>query len=329
MLLIRFLLLLTPFTAFSQSDNSFILGMGSCLAQDSDQVEIWSSLERENLTEFFFLGDNIYGDKKNGSLENIQSAYKKQSENLPNWLKQIEINAIWDDHDYGINDGGGDYKNKVQAQKLFLDFWKIKESDRRSSKEGVYFSRDVIVNNKIIKIVGLDTRYFRSPLEGDKRSRTPTQDKTKTMLGVDQWSWLENQLLGDMDVLILASSVQIIATNHGFEKWGNFPHERERLLKLLGELKKPVVMLSGDRHKAGLYKVGNLYEITSSSLNKPLPTWLSLYWDSTNKETDEFLVGEMFYEPNYGILKIEEGNTIELELKNKEGESLNKLIISY
>ena len=149
------------------------------------------------------------------------------------------------------------------------------------------------------------------------------------MLGVDQWSWLEAQLLTDMDVLILASSVQIIATNHGFEKWGNFPHERERFFKLLGELKKPVVMLSGDRHKAGLYKMGNLYEITSSSLNKPLPTWLSFYWDSTNKETDEFLVGEMFYEPNYGILKIEEGNNIELELKNKEGQSLNKLVISY
>tara|TARA_X000000368_G_scaffold208837_1_gene164938 strand:+ start:3035 stop:4024 length:990 start_codon:yes stop_codon:yes gene_type:complete len=329
MRLIRLLLLVTPLTVFSQSDNSFILGMGSCLDQDSDQVEIWSSLERENLTEFFFLGDNVYGDKKNGSLENMQSSYKKQSENLPDWLNQIEINAIWDDHDYGMNDGGGDYKNKAQAQKLFLDFWKIKEADRRSKNEGVYFSKDVIVNNKKIKIIGLDTRYFRSTLEGEKRNRTPTKDKTKTILGVDQWSWLETQLLTDMDVLILASSVQIIATNHGFEKWGNFPHERERLFKLLGELNKPVVMLSGDRHKAGLYKMGNLYEITSSSLNKPLPTWLSFYWDSTNKETDEFLVGEMFYEPNYGILKIEEGNNIELELKNKEGKSLNKLVISY
>jgi alkaline phosphatase D len=328
MLLIRLLLLLTPFTVFSQSDNNFILGMGSCLAQDNDQEEIWSSLEKENLTEFFFLGDNIYGDNKNGSLENMQSAYKKQSENLPDWLNQIEINAIWDDHDYGINDGGGDYKNKVQAQKLFLDFWKIKEPDRRSNEEGIYFSKDVIVNNKIIKIVGLDTRYFRSPLEGDKRSRTPTQDKTKTMLGVDQWSWLETQLLGDMDVLILASSVQIIATNHGFEKWGNFPHERERLFKLLGELKNPVVMLSGDRHKAGLYKMGNLHEITSSSLNKPLPTWLSTLWDKTEKETDEFLIGEMFYESNYGILEINSTGLLTLALKNKQGKILNKIVIS-
>jgi len=37
----------------------------------------------------------------------------------------------------------------------------------------------------------------------------------------------------------------------------------------------------------------------------------------------------MFYEPNYGILKIEDGNKIELELKNKEGESLNKLTITF
>ena len=75
--------------------------------------------------------------------------------------------------------------------------------------------------------------------------------------------------------------------------------------------------------------MGDLYEITSSSLNKPLPAWLSAYWDATNKETDDFLVGEMFYEPNYGILKINDGSTIELELKNKEGESLNKITISF
>ena len=329
MKLIQLLLLLLPFNFFSQSDDSFILGMGSCLDQDSDQQEIWSSIEKEKLTEFFFLGDNIYGDNKDGSLGKMKSAYTKQSDNLPNWLNQIAVNAIWDDHDYGVNDGGGDYKGKAKAQKLFLDFWKIEGSDRRSNEEGIYFSKEVILNNKVIKIIGLDTRYFRSPLEGEKRARTPTKNTSKTMLGTDQWYWLENQLSQEMDILILASSVQIIATNNGFEKWGNFPHERQRLFKLLNDLNKPVVMLSGDRHKAGLYKMGDLYEITSSSMNKPLPKWLSLYWDSTQKETDEFLVGEMFYEPNYGILKINDGSTIELELKNKEGESLNKITISF
>ena len=149
------------------------------------------------------------------------------------------------------------------------------------------------------------------------------------MLGEDQWNWLTNELDQKTDLNIIVSSVQVIPTNHGFEKWGNFPHERQKLFKILKDLNKPVVMLSGDRHKAGLYKMGDLYEITSSSMNKPLPRWLSLYWDSTQKETDEFLVGEMFYEPNYGILKIKDGNNIELELKNQKGEYLNKLTVSF
>ena len=328
MILVRLLLLLMPFSLFSQSDNSFILGMGSCLDQDNDQQEIWASLKKEDLTEFFFLGDNIYGDNKDGSLEKMLSAYKKQSNNLPNWLNEIEINAIWDDHDFGVNDGGEDFKEKAQAQKLFLDFWKIQEADRRSNGEGIYFSKDVLLNNKIIKIIGLDTRYFRSPLEGEKRKLTPTKDTSKTILGVDQWSWLENQLTQDIDILVLASSIQVIATNHGFEKWGNFPHERQRLFKLLNGIKKPVVMLSGDRHKAGLYRMGNLHEITSSSLNKPLPAWLSTLWDKTEKETDEFLLGEMFYESNYGILEINNTGLITLALKDKQGKILNKIVIS-
>ena len=113
MILVRLLLLLMPFSLFSQSYNSFILGMGSCLDQDKDQQEIWASLKKEDLTEFFFLGDNIYGDSKDGTLEEMHSAYKKQSNNLPNWLNGIEINAIWDDHDYGVNDGVVDYKGKA------------------------------------------------------------------------------------------------------------------------------------------------------------------------------------------------------------------------
>ena len=30
---------------------------------------------------------------------------------------------IWDDHDYGINDGGGSYRFKEYAQNLYIDFY--------------------------------------------------------------------------------------------------------------------------------------------------------------------------------------------------------------
>ena len=30
--------------------------------------------------------------------------------------------GVWDDHDYGINDGGKDFKLKNQTRDVFLDF---------------------------------------------------------------------------------------------------------------------------------------------------------------------------------------------------------------
>ena len=121
-------------------------------------------------------------------------------------------------------------------------------------------------------------------------------------------------------MIVLVSSIQILATNHGFEKWNNFPHERTRLLSLIKESKKPVILVSGDRHKAAIYKRDNLYELTTSSLNKPLPGWLERIW----KETDPLLEGEIHYNMNYGVIKIESSGVISVELKGKEGEILQK-----
>ena len=312
---------------FINSEDLFILGLGSCIDQDADQEKIWSSIKKEKIDEFFFLGDNVYGDSKDGNLIKMRSAYKTQIKSLPTWLDEVSINAIWDDHDYGVNDGGSDYPKKDEAQELFLDFWNISETDPRSTREGIYFSKEVDLNGIKIKVIGLDTRYFRSPLEGDKRNRTATKDKRKTILGKVQWKWLENELSKEADMIILASSIQVIANNHGFEKWGNFPHERTRLLELLNQTKKTVIIVSGDRHKAGIYNMDNLIEITSSSLNRPLPKWLATLWDSTKKETDEFLLGEMFYQTNYGIIKLSKDKKITIQLKDEDANILNETFL--
>ena len=145
----------------------------------------------------------------------------------------------------------------------------------------IFLKADRLKIRKIL-LIGLDTRYFRSPLEGEKRDYQSTSDISKTILGKEQWEWLERTFQEEVDIIILVSSIQILATNHGFEKWSNFPHEKERLLSLIREFQKPVVLVSGDRHKAGIYKQENLYELTSSSLNKPLPRWLVAVWDETD-----------------------------------------------
>ena len=52
--------------------------------------------------------------------------------------------AIWDDHDYGLNDGGKNYAFKKQAKELFLDFWDIPLDDVRRLRQGLYY--DVLKN---------------------------------------------------------------------------------------------------------------------------------------------------------------------------------------
>jgi len=325
-LLLPFLLIIS-FNIFSQNEI-YSIGLGSCLDQESDQ-DIWEAVKNENLKEFIFLGDNVYGDLDNGELTNMQSAYDAQFKKIPAWLKKIKVSAVWDDHDYGINDGGSEYRYKRESQEMFHNFWnQFKEEEIKIQREGIYFSNDSLINGKIIKTIGLDTRFFRSSLEGRKGNYQPTEDQKKTILGITQWKWLEEQFEENSDLIILASSIQVIATNHGFEKWKNFPHERQRLINLINKYNKPVIIVSGDRHKAGIYKINKLVEITASSLNKPLPRWISSAMDLFEKETDEALTGEMHYEINYGIIRFQSDNSISVELKNESGKILEKFVLT-
>ena len=315
---------ISSFVYADQLDDSYVLGFGSCITEKRDQP-IWKAIEKENINEFFFMGDNVYGDSKDGLLKEMEISYMKQKDMFPKWLYTKKLNAIWDDHDYGKNDGGAEYPLKEQAQKLFLEFWNVDKDDARYSQKGIYFNEEKVILNNKINLIALDTRYHRSSLDQEDKPYYPTTDETKTMLGKDQWKWFEEILKIDSDIIIIVSSIQVLPTNHIFEKWHNFPHERSRLLGLLKFTNKPVIILSGDRHKAGLYKKDNIIEITSSSLNKPISRPLSMIWDIFSKESDELLIRDMYYRENYGLLKILPNKKMIIQLKDMEG----KEIFSY
>ena len=322
---IIFLIFSNHSLADSKDFELYVMGFGSCLTEKREQP-IWSAIKEENLKEFFFMGDNVYGDnKETGELDDMKVAYALQKEKLPKWLNNINVNAIWDDHDYGKNDGGKEYVFKTQSQTLFLNFWEVPENDPRRSRKGIYFSQVRDINNLKVNLIGLDTRYHRSALGQEDKPYSAVEDLSKTMLGKAQWDWLIAELSKKSDLNIIVSSIQVIPTNHGFEKWGNFPHERDKLLKLIENSNTPTIIISGDRHKAGLYKKGNLIELTSSSLNKPLPNYISKIWDLISKETDAYLTGEMFYPENYGTVSFNKNGKILIELKDINGEAINSI----
>ena len=123
----------------------------------------------------------------------MQAAYELQQNNAAyqKLINQVPVLGTWDDHDYGLNDAGKEWHFKEKSQQLFLDFMGVPENSTRRNREGVYHSEIFETEKGSIKVILLDTRYFRDELiksdDPDKRY----EPSAGTVLGEKQWNWLE------------------------------------------------------------------------------------------------------------------------------------------
>jgi alkaline phosphatase D len=171
--------------------------------------------------------------------------------------------GIWDDHDYGRNDGGQEYPEtlKYASKTALLDFLGTPADSPRRQRPGIYDARICGPVGQRVQILLLDGRWFRA-LPGSHAA----------YLGADQWAWLEEQLRQPAELRIVCSGIQVVAEGHPYEGWIRFPAERDRLLHLLRR-SGPSVILSGDRHIGELsgwnHDGGLIPDLTSSGLTHP------------------------------------------------------------
>jgi alkaline phosphatase D len=218
------------------------IALGSCADQDEAQP-IWDAVLAYRPDLFLFLGDNVYGDVRSAALVELRAAYSKLA-TIPGFerlRRDVPLLAIWDDHDYGRNDAGADFPWKQGSKDLFAAFWQLPVDDPRRAREGIHHAQVFGPPGRRVQVILLDTRWFRSPLKRTdqrgapgKERYVPDDDPAKTMLGETQWSWLEEQLLQPAELRLVASSIQVVAEGHGWERWGNLPRERQRLYDLIG-----------------------------------------------------------------------------------------------
>lgn len=307
--------------------ETYKIAFGSCLDQDYPQP-IWQSIKNENIDSFIFLGDNVYGDMPSGNLNKMKKAYAKQKEMIPEWLLDKDVNVIWDDHDYGVNDGGASYPLKREAQQLYVNFWNIPSDDIRRVRPGIYTNKTVDIDGFKVNIILLDTRYFRSELDKSIGLRTVYKKNfspNATILGKEQWHWLENVIKQEADLAIIATSIQVLPTSHRFEKWSNFPSDHIKLKNLLKKSAAPVLIISGDRHQGAIYQEENIFEITSSSLNKTISASKFI---GRPKEEDVLMQGDMYSGENFGLITIDSDEKQYLiELKDLNGNQVRHKLI--
>jgi len=257
------------------------IGVGSCFNQNREGALLETAL-RTQPDLFLFMGDNVYGDTRGPNLDELIGAYAAAlaRPDYRRFRSAMPMAAVWDDHDFGLNDAGATYAWKDATRPLFFDFWNVPADSPRRRTGGIYDSFITGPKGARVQVILLDTRSFRSDWTKSPQRGAPGQevyvanpDPALTVLGETQWQWLEAQLAQPADVRLVVTSYQLLADGHGYECWRLFPHERARFHAMVTRTRaNGIVLLSGDRHRAGLYRetVGTAYpmiEMTASAFN--------------------------------------------------------------
>jgi len=314
------------------------IAFGSCADQSKDQP-IWDAVLAARPDLFIFLGDNIYADTRDMAVVRQKYGMLAAKPGFQRLRAAMPIIAVWDDHDFGEDDAGGDYPMKAQTRAIFCDFWNEPVNSPRRTRDGIYAAYVFGPAGRRVQIVMPDLRWNRTRVEkldlagtdykawaaakNDAKLPVPgpyarNPDLGATMIGEPQWSWLESQLRQPADLRILASSLQVLADFAGWEGWINFANDHQRLFETIrGTRANRLICISGDTHYG---------EISRLDVNVPYPIW-----DFTSSGLTEIWPvlppnalrrGEAWRERNFGLIEIDwraPAPVVKVEIRDEQG----------
>ena len=241
------------------------IAFGSCIRYKrygKGEQDIWKAISKEDPDHLLILGDQIYmdfgiwpfskeyiGKPKKYSQEqfevSMRSKYALQYAEpdfkalLTKMRSKSEgYHATWDDHDFAWNDAKGvEVKEpiKTTALKLFNEF-----NYESVTVDKLY--RSFTIKDQA-KVIILDNRYY---------AQLP--DKETSMLGEQQFAWLEAEVKNNtLPFTIICGSLTL---TRGGECWAKYPKEYAKFCDLVRG-KAGVVYLSGDIHTNEFDPIGH------------------------------------------------------------------------
>lgn len=259
------------------------IAISSCMNDhyQNEQKRIWTNLTKLNPDIIFMIGDNSYVDhglklKSGAEPQLLWQRYLETREKLHIFHSKtlIPIAMIWDDHDYGFNNGDKNYQYKNEASEVFQVFSQNYNPEHSSSGPGIAWS--LIDKNR--KFVFMDNRSFRDPDE----------DSSGSHFGEEQMQWLKSELEASPKQIYIISGDQFQGAYHPFESYqGNHPESYDQFISLLKGLSartgksgnsdskkiKNITLISGDRHISeiqSIKEIPEITEITSSPIHSGL-----------------------------------------------------------
>ena len=264
-----------PFWKWRSDPPAFRVVTGSCAyvndaAYDrpgkpyGDGYGIFTRMAEQSPDMMLWLGDNVYMREADFDSRWAMAERYRHTRALPELqplLHSTHHYAIWDDHDYGRDDGNRSFALKDHSLSLFKRYW-ANPAYGLPGEAGIFTSFTFRDTDFFL----LDNRYERN---SDQAPNTPG----KSMLGRKQLAWLKDALLrSKAPFKIIVNGNQMLNQFEDRESWRNFPAERDNFLGWLNETGiSGVLFLSGDTHFSALTKLERennypLYELTCSPL---------------------------------------------------------------
>jgi alkaline phosphatase D len=268
----------TPFATRTApaTPRSFRVVFGSCSRVQVDPTQrIFDAIARAEPDLFFWLGDHVYGDTLDPAV--LAEEYRRQRNvaSLEPVLASVPQLAIWDDHDFGLNNSDRTNPMRDAALQVFRRYW-ANPPHGRTDEPGIHFQYAY----GGVDFFFLDGRYHRDP-------NADPDGPGKTMLGGVQKRWLREALRASRAPLKLLVSGSGWSTGDGpqGDTWSAFLHERNELFDFIRDERiEGVVLISGDTHAGELNCIPwserggyDLYDLVSSPLAQlPTASWMDL-----------------------------------------------------
>lgn len=254
--------------------SSFRVAFGSCARLDDDPHQpIWSVVESLDPDIFLWVGDNVYGDTLDPDIIGEEYQHQRLVTAFAPTMSTVPQFAVWDDHDYGLDNHDRRNPIKEGALDVFKRYWP-NPSYGLPDTPGVFFKH----NHGGVDFFFLDGRYHRDP-------NAAPDSPEKTMLGAVQLEWLKRELKASDAPFKMLVSGSTWNTSYGPEgdSWAAFRHERDGLFDFIRDEEiGGVVLVAGDTHWGELNCIPwsdnggyDLYEFVSSPLAQH--TWGTAY----------------------------------------------------
>jgi len=241
------------FTTWSDAAARTRLVFGSCADIDASTAQVWRRIAREAPDALVLIGDTPYIDSTSLATQRARHRAFASADAFEALTAAMPLVAVWDDHDFGLNDTDGRLPQRENSRRAFLEYRPLGGAgdvgaDAGGVGDGKGGGLYTSFRSGPVEVFVLDTRWF---------ARTePSRDDPKlpSLLGESQWRWLEAGMRASTARFKVVASSMVWNNRVRALKsdcWGVYPHEFERFQRMVRESGATgVVLVSGDVHRS-------------------------------------------------------------------------------